>query len=348
MNSVESILSTGEWRHVPGCMRYVVSKDGILIDTKKMRIVPQSINGSGYSMCTLERDDGTRRTYGIHRLLALAYIEDSRDVSGLVVNHRNGIKLDNRIENLEWVTYRENAEHAGANGLTSRCIPISVRDVNTGVVTKYPSVLMAAEDLGISKDMVSYYLGFGERRVSPGLKQYRKGHGDESWYVPVDVMRELLANGSANQVLCRWIRPDGYEIKCFATQADLAAYLNVSVVTISLWLDRPNQPVLPGYIQVKLLSDETPWRDVENPDQELYPYRVVVTHEKTGEVLTFDSAKECADRMGLKPTALNYRLKCGDRKAFSDGYRYKYAFQQPMVHPSSNGRVETSLIAGTR
>jgi hypothetical protein len=54
--------------------------------------------------------------FSIHRLVAIAFL--SCDVLRDEVNHKNGVKADNRVENLEWCTHLENMRHAKETGLT--------------------------------------------------------------------------------------------------------------------------------------------------------------------------------------------------------------------------------------
>jgi len=59
----------------------------------------------------------------IHRLVALHFVDGYFD--GAVVNHKDGNKLNNKFDNLEWVTYKENTEHAQLSGLMNiRTYPI--------------------------------------------------------------------------------------------------------------------------------------------------------------------------------------------------------------------------------
>lgn len=68
----------------------------------------------GYPRTSLCRA-GRKVNFAIHRAVALAWIPNPDNLPQ--VNHKNGNKVDNRVENLEWVTRSENTKHAWAKGL---------------------------------------------------------------------------------------------------------------------------------------------------------------------------------------------------------------------------------------
>lgn len=94
-----------EWREVVGYPRYQVSNEGQVIGPR-FGLMHPSISVKGYCYVTL--DD--RKNKFVHRLVAEAFLGPSDKQ----VNHKNGVRSDNRVENLEWVTPSENQKHAFA------------------------------------------------------------------------------------------------------------------------------------------------------------------------------------------------------------------------------------------
>ena len=94
---------------------YEISRTGEVKRKKDGKVIKIVRGPKGYSIIRLKvpafsKNKDRRKPYKIHRLVAMFYLEDYSD--SLQVNHKNGVKTDNRVENLEMVTNQQNAIHA--------------------------------------------------------------------------------------------------------------------------------------------------------------------------------------------------------------------------------------------
>lgn len=89
---------------------YIVTKNGDIINRHNGRKLKPQPNGKGYLRIVI----GKKR-YFVHRLVAQKYIPNIQGKPQ--INHKDGNKLNNCVENLEWVTNQENRNHAVAKGL---------------------------------------------------------------------------------------------------------------------------------------------------------------------------------------------------------------------------------------
>lgn len=103
-------------REIPGIdSNYVAHSVGKIWSRYTRQWLSASLDPSGYPHVHIKRSNGTKSTISLHRLIAIAWIPNPHNLPE--VNHKNGIKTDNRVENLEWCTRRQNFEHAVSTGL---------------------------------------------------------------------------------------------------------------------------------------------------------------------------------------------------------------------------------------
>lgn len=136
---------------------YSVDRNGNVYSKRRKKMLTPKLNHDGYLRIQLWRHNKCRFV-GIHRLVLKAY-DPRESYEGLVTNHINGIKDDNRLENLEWVTQSENIQHAMRTGLIdfeerknnpSTSIPVTVYQDGKNL-GNYPSISEASRQLEVPR-----------------------------------------------------------------------------------------------------------------------------------------------------------------------------------------------------
>lgn len=165
-----------EWRPIVGFEKfYEISNHG------RVRYFPRQgnhfrsgilkpvIHRDGYVLVSIVDGVGKRYCKKIHRLVAEAFIPREKEKN--VVHHKDSVKTNNYVSNLEWVTISENTWHSSQDGLLSKprnysiqkrahaaqigkekCSrPIVQLDQNGNEITRYPSLSEASRILGIKR-----------------------------------------------------------------------------------------------------------------------------------------------------------------------------------------------------
>ena len=102
-----------KWKIIEGFPKYLISNKGRIKILSTLEDKKVFVKDDGYIATTL--GNGKQSYKYVHRLVAEAFIKNKHNKPQ--VNHINGIKGDNRAENLEWVTPAENIRHAIDTGL---------------------------------------------------------------------------------------------------------------------------------------------------------------------------------------------------------------------------------------
>jgi hypothetical protein len=165
-----------QWKAIAECNgEYSISDYGRVKSLKfgKERILKPSLIGNGYPAVLLSMKGQKVKLQCIHKLVASAFIKNPDNKPQ--VNHKDGNKLNNHIDNLEWMTIKENIQHAYDTGLfddkrkkiAAACVlhhSKSVIDIITG--NKYQSLSEACRvnNLKYTTEVSRIYNGYKTQR----------------------------------------------------------------------------------------------------------------------------------------------------------------------------------------
>ena len=160
------------WREIPFANgEYLVSDSGRVKTAKTGRVLTPIVDQRGYERVCLFKVHRDRR-YKVHRLVAMAFIPNTECKEQ--VNHKDGNKRNNSVDNLEWMTNAENMQHSIEHGLhdglqqfrNSRKKRVVATNIESGESIVFDSILAAKHAIGTNHI----------QEVISGVRQQAKGY----------------------------------------------------------------------------------------------------------------------------------------------------------------------------
>ena len=159
-----------EFRRIEGFgNKYFISNSGIIISTcaqyglKRLKIMKKRHDRDGYLRACLTIKPGIEKTCLVHRLVAGAFIKNTNSYP--LINHINGVRDDNRIENLEWCTHSMNQLHS-FRVLKTRPGKIGEQNPQAKLTEETVKIIRSLKNSGISHSKIAKAYGISQTVAS--------------------------------------------------------------------------------------------------------------------------------------------------------------------------------------
>lgn len=182
----EGYYQISNYGRVKSLERDVFNSSGCFQRHKKEKIKVPKTTTDGYNAVTLSVDCHDK-TFSVHSLVANAFIEKPSSDVVLDVNHKDTNRKNNFVDNLEWVTHKQNVSHSVLLGnyekvhvgeKNGRCVPIVLCDMDGREIKSFKFLNQCAEWLKVNQnirsDNIAQIASHIRQRTKKGLPCY--GH----------------------------------------------------------------------------------------------------------------------------------------------------------------------------
>ena len=229
MNEVWKDVKGFEGRYQVSSMGRVRSLDRLIVSKvgqtyiKKGQNIKLSPNNNSYLRVSLSDGHRNYTHYEVHRLVALHFVPGYKP--GLVVNHKNEIKTDNRAENLEWCTYQYNLNYSDVVAWKRKAV--YQYDMDGNFIAKHRCCAEVEKMLGVHHGAMVYVMYGSKRGVWKGFRWSFEPRSKDYWI-------QHNKKGHARRRAVIQLSPDGVYINTFPSVGDAAKSAGVSVSCVSL------------------------------------------------------------------------------------------------------------------
>ena len=147
---------------------YYITEDGKCYNSKTNNwLKGQENKENGYLSYTITLPDGKKKRLYAHRLVAIAFIKNT-DKTKNQINHKDGNKLNNHVDNLEWITSKENHQHALEKELR-RYNHVYCFNKDKELVAEYRNIAEAAKSIGCACSTIQGELHKDKKALACGF-----------------------------------------------------------------------------------------------------------------------------------------------------------------------------------
>ena len=161
----EGLYQCSSHGNIRSLTRTIIRKTGIAERKNGTMLIPAQ-NKNGYLQVSLWKD-GKRKMVYVHRIVAETFLD--ADEKRNYVNHIDGNRLNNRVDNLEWVTASENEYHSYSelnrtkNTTGKKPREVFGYDENNNIVCAFPSIEQCSREMKISPTQIRRLISDGKR-----------------------------------------------------------------------------------------------------------------------------------------------------------------------------------------
>lgn len=146
--------------------QYSITENGKCYNNNTGKYLKGQISNSGYLNYNLTLPDGTKKRLYAHRLVAIAYIPNIENKPE--VNHKDGNKLNNNVDNLEWMTASENQLYNTEINNKSTLKEVYQFDKDKNLVAHYNGISQASRETDVQLTMISQEINKDVKTLTAG------------------------------------------------------------------------------------------------------------------------------------------------------------------------------------